>query len=116
MSSLDVGAQDLGGDARVVHDRDGLADVVAQRRHHDLVGRPRLLGPGGRLQRVDELIDLEAVGDLLERGQHGEDAIGHAGLVFDRLDDDVIPLLLRRLVHPGERHGPIIAPGASGGQ
>ena len=54
----DVRTQDLGGDARVVHDRDGLADVVAQRGHHNLVGRPRLLGPGGRLKRVLETVAL----------------------------------------------------------
>ena len=36
--------------------------------------------------------------------------LGHAGLVLDRLDDDVLPLLGGGLVHPGERHGAIIAP------
>ena len=110
---VDIGTQDLRGDPGVVHDGDGLADVVAQRRHHHLIGCPRFLGPGRRLQGVDELIDLEAVGDLFERGQHVEHTVGHTGLVFNRLDDDVLPLLGRRFVHTGERHGAIIALAAS---
>jgi hypothetical protein len=67
-----------------------------------------------RVQRVDELINLEAVGDLLERGQHAEDSVGHAGLVLDRADDDGLPLLFGRLVHSGERHVLIIPQGSRG--
>ena len=109
--AADVGPEDLRRDHRVVHHRNGLADVVAQRRHDDLVAGAGLLGAGGGLERVDELVDLEAVGDLLEGGQHLEDAVGHAGLVLDRLDDDVVPLLFGRLVHAGERHVVIIPRG-----
>ena len=89
---------------------------MAQRGYDDLVGGAGLLGAGRRLERVDQLVDFEAVGDLLERGQHGEHTVGHSRLVLNRLDDDVLPLLRRRFVHSGERHRPIIALAASGGQ
>jgi hypothetical protein len=46
---IDIRTQDLSGNPGVVHDRHGLADVVAQRRHHHLVGCTRFLSPGRRL-------------------------------------------------------------------
>ena len=50
--------------------------------------RSGLLGPGGRLQRVHQLVDGELVGDLLQRGQHGQHALGHPRLLLHRLDHD----------------------------
>ena len=74
------------------------------------VEAPGLLGAGGGLEGVDQLVDREAVGDLLEGGQHAQDPVGHPGLVLHRLDHNVLPLLGGRLIHPGKRHGAIIAP------
>ena len=53
------------------------------------------LGPGGRLQRVGQLVGGEAVGDVGERLEHREDAVGHPALVGRGLGADDHPLLER---------------------
>ena len=84
----------------------GLADVVQQRREHHLRIGTAALGTRRGLQRVRELVDREAVGDLGERPQHLERTVGDPRLVFARLAPDDRPLLGRRFVHPGEGLSP----------
>jgi hypothetical protein len=69
------------------------------------------LGQGRGLEAVRELVDGESVGDVGERAQHSEDAVGDASLVLDGLGADHRPLLGGRLVHAGEggRHGVSLA-------
>ena len=107
-----VGAQDLRRDAGVVGHRHVLADVVAQRGHHHLGVGAGLLGPGGGLQRVSELVDGEPVGDVAQRLEHGEDLGRHPGLALGGLGADLGPLLGAGLVHPAEAAG---AAGIGGG-
>ena len=108
----DVGTQDLGGDARVVGHRHRLADVVAERRHHQLVVGAGPLGPGGRLEAVGQLVDGESVDHVGQRLEHGQHPVGHPALVAAGLGADRRPLLGRRDIHPGERirHRSIVAP------
>ncbi len=111
-----VRAQDLGRDTRVVHHADGLADVVTQRGHDQLVVGARALGERRRLARVRELVDGEAVGDLLEAAQEHEHTIGDPPLVREVVVHDHRPVLGGAFVHPGEaggcrggfRHAPIV--------
>ena len=111
-----VRLQDLGRDPRMVRDADGLPDVVTERRNHHLVIRAGSFGERRRLERVGELIDREAVGDVGQRAQHLEDALGNAVLVLERLLADHRPLVGGRLVHAreGGRHASSLAHRASG--
>ena len=79
-----VRLDDRGRDLGVVRHAHGLADVVQQRREHHLVVGAGPLGERRGLQRVRELVDREAVGDLGERPQHAEHAVGDAALVLGR--------------------------------
>ena len=74
--AADVRLDDRGRDLGVVRHADGLADVVQQRREHDLVVGAGALGARRGLQRVGELVDREPVGDLGQRAQHVERTIG----------------------------------------
>src|SRR5438270_759554 len=102
-----VRLEDFGGNGAMVGHRHDLADVVAQRRHHDLFVCARPLGARRRLQAVRQLIDGEPVDLVRQHPQEGEHGLALVLLALGRIDTDLAPLLGRGLVHAGERlrHG-----------
>ena len=88
----------------MVFDRDGFADVVAERRDDHLFAGAVALGARRRLQAVDELIDGEAVYLRLQLREHCLDDLRHGRLSLADGLRDPHPVFDLSFIHSGKRH------------